>query len=146
MTATIIASSISWFLYLASVSDKLGGIAGFFGSLLAIISVVGTIIVCIIRIFSVCAASKADRAEINEVMPSLMKMYRWFVICGILCGVVYSIMPAKETLYAMAAAEVGEKIVTNEKVQGVADEATQALQAWLKKQIENNSTKEKKSD
>lgn len=41
-----------------------------------------------------------------------------------------------------AAAEVGERVIASEKVKGIADDATKALQAWLRKQIDG----EKKTD
>ena len=44
-------------------------------------------------------------------------------------------MPDRNTMYAIAASQVGEKIATSEIAKGVADDAPKALQLWIKKQI-----------
>lgn len=47
-----------------------------------------------------------------------------------------TILPSSTVLYAIAVSQVGEKIIQSEAVTGVADDATKALRAWLKKQTD----------
>ena len=54
----------------------------------------------------------------------------------IVCFVGAAIIPAQKTMYAIAASQVGEQVVKSEAVQGIANDATKALQIWIKKQIE----------
>jgi hypothetical protein len=45
-------------------------------------------------------------------------------------------MPSKNTMYAMAASQMGEKVVSNQTVQEVGGDVAKALQSWIKSQIE----------
>lgn len=59
--------------------------------------------------------------------------------CAVYGGVLLTLaalFPSKSTMYAIAASQAGEKIAQSEQVRGIADEATKALQQWIKRQIE----------
>lgn len=53
------------------------------------------------------------------------------IIAAAVCSVVFVFVPQKNTVYAIAASEVGEEVLKSE----TADKAMTALNAWLDRQI-----------
>lgn len=63
---------------------------------------------------------------------------KWFARCVIIApiaGLLFSVLPSQNTLYAIAASEVGERVVNSETVQGLTGDATKALHEWIRRQI-----------
>ena len=60
------------------------------------------------------------------------KTWAWCLISLVL----FVFIPSSNTMYAVAASQVGEQVVKSEAIQGVANDATKALQSWIKRQIE----------
>jgi hypothetical protein len=44
-------------------------------------------------------------------------------------------------MYAIAASEIGERVIKTPEVQGITSDATKALHSWIKKQIETENKK-----
>ncbi len=110
-------NSVSWFLYAADVLSALG----VFGT----VCMLGTLVTMVfVTAFQICEREESPR------------FLRWALPLWIFAGVIICLIPSKNTMYAIAASEVGEKIVKSETVQGIASDATKALQQWIKKQIE----------
>lgn len=119
-------NSVSWLLY---VIDVVGGIkvlaavnAGFFSLVLGI----GGISI---------AASE------GETWDWFSRNFRWLVGAPIFAWLIFIAVPYQNTLYAIAASEVGERVIKNEKVQDIASDATKALHQWIKRQIEPDAKK-----
>ena len=123
-------NSISWFLYLASFADKITGIAAVWGILLSLVVVMAT--VAWIVVFCTAAADK----DAEKTLTLTTHIWKVFVGWLIVMGVLYSVTPDSKTMYAIAASQVGEQVVKSEAAQGIANDATKALQQWIKRQLD----------
>ena len=124
-------NNLSILLYLADVAGNIGWI---FNMLFAI------------SIFSVLVALVVGGVMTEEATSEKdWKIWRRWLISSI--GLSFSaslasaLIPSKETVYAIAASETGEEVLNS----GVGTRATKALEAWLDKQIEEQ-TKEQTSE
>lgn len=99
-------NNLSWLIYFGGVCD---GLEGLFVSL----SVLGGLVVVIQSLNN----EKLTILPIVKLVPLL-----W---------VVAAILPTKDTVYAIAASELGEKVVASQ----LSDKAKKAIDAWLDKQI-----------
>lgn len=115
-------NSVSWFLYVAEFFSRVG-------VLFAVAAGIGAIIVGMALIF--------HGVEDGE----LWRPVRWAAPLVFFIALLAAAVPSKNTMYAIAASQVGEKIVESETVQGIATDATKALQQWIKKQIEPEAKK-----
>lgn len=119
-------NQLSWMIYWASVADGIGVVIGtiFFGGMVASgLLAIG------------CAMWATERGwhkdEGGEWSPRSGLTLAAKAVVGILIfGVAASFFPSKNTLYAIAASQAGEQVVTSET--GV--KAMKALNAWLDKQ------------
>lgn len=119
-------NSVFWFLY---AIDVIGNV-----KTMAFVAVVFCGIVFFVTIAAV-PLSDGDCLD-DDSRPTWYKFF-WRSLAGGLVGfVLFSVLPSTNTMYAIAASQVGEKIVASERVQGIADDATKALHQWIKKQIE----------
>jgi len=133
-------NTLSWLIYAAGVAENFHdtrGFAVFFGTLCTISLCVGAY---------VPIWNWAGRMKDHQRYPSLYpnppgdnpgringmiraaKMIGFSVIALMAAGVV---VPQKETVYAIAASEVGEEVIKSE----TAGKAMRALNAWLDDQI-----------
>ena len=121
-------NNLSWFIYIAQVSD---GIRDLFLalSITGLIAVVGYLVMG-----TIIASAEADAWSPQVPRASFFAM----ALAGLIVG---NLIPKKETMYAIAASEVGERLVKTETVSEIADEATKALRSWIKKQIEPEKAK-----
>ncbi len=143
-------NSLSWLLYLA-------GVAGNFGWLLfwsGLLAVVGGLILYAVS-FELKASGRKepsgydyrddtserykqaikDKASATKLGVSVSFWGRFITITGIVCWVLAAATPSKETVYAIAASEMGEELLKTP----TAAKATKALDAWLDKQIAENT-------
>ncbi len=129
-------NSLSWFLYLADVIGNFRGIAhpfAFFGGVAFFIAVGVRVVV------GGLAAAGEDEAK--AFVPLAQTALKYVTIVFTSACLVLVVAPSTNTLYAIAASEMGEKIVKSESVQGITDDATKALQQWIKRQIEPETKK-----
>lgn len=117
-------NSLSWMIYLADVCSNIGFPAVMF-------SIVGTIAAVISTI--VKRAAEDDESDDGKaafrISSSVQKASIPIAVIAITLSV---FVPSKDTVYAIAASEVGEDILKSPE----ASKARQALNAWLDKQIE----------
>lgn len=134
-------NQLSQLLYLANVVGNLGGLFIFFGILLAVGAAT-----CVIAFFGIADSSEwtyiRDPVEQTKVKESRVKSARSFfnkaIVMGILALVLWTLaafVPSKETVYAIAASEMGEELMKTP----TATKAVKALDAWLDEQIANNT-------
>ncbi len=129
-------NSVAWFIYAAQVSSSLGGLC--IGGGIVIIMGVTTVFAAP-RLFTVMDTHSLD--DYNKRV-AVFKGFRkgWFSLACLLL-VLGCLIPEKNTMYAIAVAQVGEQIVNSENTKGIATDATLALRQWIKKQIEPETKK-----
>ena len=121
--------SIIWMLYLINVAENLSlalATAWVSGSFVLIISTISLVIV-------------SDDEDATKTVKHILRT-AVTVLCIALAINVF--IPSKQTMYAMVAAEVGERIADRPEVKGLTDDALKAVRAWINKQL--TETKESK--
>lgn len=109
-------NQLSWLLYFA---DLFGGL----GQALFILVILSAIII-VIGLF-------ASMVTEGEAWPWVSKRLPPFVVTFVLCLLLSSALPSKETVYAIAASEMGEEVLNSPVVGKVG----KALESWLDKQL-----------
>jgi hypothetical protein len=115
-------NALSWLLYLA---DVLGGLTVVFG-----VAAAGLAIYC------AGSALVFVAEDLSSDFPRFWTIWWRAAISCFVLVVLAVALPSKQTLYAVAISEVGERVVMSESVQGMANDATKALHQWIKRQIE----------
>lgn len=146
-------NSLSWLLYLADAANSVSSLFSFLGAVFTVLGVLSLAFATVAAGMRADALGKlyleeAQRAALVcswEAWISLWKGPRKFLWWGVILLLVACILPSKQTIYAIAASQVGEKILKSDTVQGVSNEAVKALQIWIKKQIEPQDLPKKKS-
>lgn len=124
-------NSVSWLLYLAGVSGNISALFGWCVVISLILGVIG-VISALVGGQDTDYLYGDEHAEAVEAMRKLIRRSIALSAAGTaFFGLLMSLTPSKETVYAIAASEVGEDILQSE----TGTLATQALNAWLKKQI-----------
>lgn len=132
-------NTLSWLLYLADVADNLD----WFFFLVMLIAIIGTVI----WIAAALAASE-DKNLPDDFWPSWKKVGLWLLLPAFVLGVVLgSVIPSKDTVYAIAASEMGERALNTP----TATKAFRALDRWLERQMsgeepEVEATKDQAAD
>lgn len=114
-------NDLSWLIYLA---DVVGGLRLALGI---------SIFVSIVLIPWACAAG-VDLYNIEVHDLPFKSIAAWFLILGL----VLIITPSKNTIYAIAASEMGEEVLESE----TASKAMKAVDAWLDRQIDGGENNE----
>lgn len=120
-------NSLSWMIYLADVLDgiqKTAVTVAVFGGLIALATNAAHVV------YSV--------EEYDKDTAKALKPYaRGTLITALIALVLALVAPSKETIYAIAASEMGEEVLQSPE----ATKARAALNAWLDKQIEQKPEK-----
>lgn len=113
-------NELSWMIYAADVCGKVSFIAGILGPVgFAIGGFVGAL-----------AIVDGYREEGKAIHRWTLRLCPVFILLAV-------ITPSQDTVYAMAASEMGEKVVQSQ----TANKAMQALNAWLDRQIAPEQSK-----
>lgn len=118
-------NSLSWLLYFADVLPNIGRMFALVGwTLFAVLAVISFVFIL--------------AAE-----PQTKKYYKK-ISCGVLISLflllITAIIPSKNTIYAIAVSETGEKILQSEW----GKRGGRAIDAWITKQLEESSSKSSK--
>lgn len=136
-------NSFSWFLYAADVSNTLKGA---FIPIIAF-SMIAAVICTICGIFLHCEqysyTKPEDIAWWEEKRVSCARLAKLLWPVSVIVLLVLCLIPSRSTFYAIAASQVGERVAQNEAVQGIATDATKALQIWIRNQIDPPAKSEK---
>lgn len=117
-------NNLSILLYLADVSSSLA-------TLLTVLGILGSAAGLVFWLMSL------DKSpELDPIRPYRNTLFYALPIVALSC-----LFPSKDTMYAIAASEMGEEVLNS----GIGTRATKALEAWLDKQIEEQ-TKEPTSE
>lgn len=138
-------NSLSWFLYLASVFNSVGVVCGVTLVIGGIAGVGLTLAGIFIHSSGWSDSSRQERESKfwEEKRKQCATAARRVWVAWVIAAIVGVLSPDSKTMYAIAASEVGEKIVNSQAVKGVASDAEKALQSWIKKQIEPEKKGEK---
>lgn len=110
-------NSLSWFLYLAEVTDSLKGVSIFFSIMFGIA-------------FVFWLAAKAFSGHDKEAMDLVRST--WFVPWVFSIATLFAVItPSKGTLYLIAGAEAGEMVVTSEAGQEILNDIKEVIQFQL---------------
>ncbi len=114
-------NSLSWLIYLADVCDNVDWV-------FSLITVLMTIAFIVWGLVGMAASD-------TETDPDFWKGWRkigWVVPASALAAILLgSVVPSKETIYAIAASEMGEKALNTQ----TGGKAVKALNVWLDRQI-----------
>jgi len=111
-------NSLSWLLYFAGIAGPLSSAL----NQLAVIMLLGfaaAVVAGLITYASTSTSSYDDeddrktKAQIRGVVNKYAKILPKWLALPLICMVVSSVIPPKETLYLIAASEVGEQVVTS---------------------------------
>ena len=126
-------NSLSWMIYLASVTDSM---RENFGALLGIT----TFATAMLSIGALLAKLLEDM-ELPFYKPYMKVAVPVMVVSFVFCNV----LPKKETLMLIAASEFGDRIMTQQKIgERIVDPSITLLQEWIKKQTEEIASTKKK--
>lgn len=106
-------NSLSWFLYFAGVVENVQPLFIVFG-------LVGLIVCGIIAIYC---------HEQDCKFPWQAWAFGWLAGLSIFIG---ALLPSKNTMYAIAASELGEEVINS----NIGTKVSQALEQWIDKQLE----------
>lgn len=111
-------NDLSWLIYFAGVSENAGSVAA-----------IGLLIIGVVTAFVVIFHAMEE----GSLWPPFWRtLGAWLAL-----ALVASLIPNRDTLYAIAASEIGEEVVKSE----TAGKAMKALDAWLDHQIEGEPEK-----
>lgn len=115
-------NSLSWMLYLASVAGSIGGIAAGAG----VVSMIGFI-----------GAETVGRAMLgtDDVNPEARSAFSKACLKVLIpAAIISAVIPSQDTVYAIAASEMGESALNTK----TGSKAVEALNAWLDRQIKGD--------
>ena len=112
-------NSLSWLLYLIDVVGNAKVAAG--------------IILVAVAMLSGARALFCFIETDNVWVPPV----RWFVLAGITISILVAV-PARQTMYAIAASEVGERIAMMPDTQEMSSDALKAVRSWIKTRIKDD--------
>lgn len=123
-------NSLSWFIYLADVAASMQG-------LLTGITIISSILYpAAWVIYGLVSEMESDRQR-EAYAVSRRKVTRLAVTAFLIAAPLNVILPSKNTMYAIAASEIGERVSKTE----IANDAVKAVHAWIKKQITEDKPK-----
>tara|TARA_Y100000780_G_C13669839_1_gene411956 strand:- start:1038 stop:1394 length:357 start_codon:yes stop_codon:yes gene_type:complete len=117
-------NSLSWVLYLADIIGSFANTIGFF-------SFFGIVFIFGLTLFFGFQCDTGDREAGTWTKPL---GYLWIPI---LCFILISFVPSKQTIYMIAASEVGETVVNNPQTQSMVNDLSSLIQKKLKEQLED---------
>jgi tetrahydromethanopterin S-methyltransferase subunit D len=122
-------NSLSWFLYAADVLHNLA----------IVLSMIA--VACILFCAGCGLGQLVTEGEMSKECPRMWRIWWRCAISAAALLALTTFFPSRNTMYAIAASQVGEKIAMSGTVHGIADDATKALHQWIKRQIEPEKSK-----
>jgi hypothetical protein len=133
-------NGLSWLLYLADVCNEVDGVFGF----LTFLGAAGTIIAILIRFGTKALTAEDEMSERTRerVAAGTKFVLKWTFPTFLVSLILFAVLPEKNTLYAIAASELGEEVAKS----STGTKAQQALDAWLDAQIEKAAPEPEKEE
>lgn len=117
-------NTLSWLIYFAELVHNFTFIA-------LLISIACFLIWSIARFCFIYYHERMITKEDQERLPSSNYLIVGFILVGIV-----TVLPSKNTVMLIAASEVGQRLVTSERVVDVVDPSLDLLKTWIKKETE----------
>lgn len=118
-------NTLSWMLYGIDVVDNLNSIV----SAAVAFSIIGIIGSWVVE--RLCSIDEDDIGKLEKRFAACLKLNKMLVSALVVFVTISIFIPTKNTLYAIAASELGEKVATSE----IGTDALKAVQTWIKNQI-----------
>lgn len=120
-------NSLSWFLYIADVVSNIS----------VFLSTIGVICVCLGALSIIPGYFvKWEFEDSNETIKKNRQNLAWFasrsVIFGLSAIFISTLVPAKKTMYMIAASEMGEMVVQSEEAKEIFSELKQTIMYQLR--------------
>lgn len=128
-------NALSWLIYAASVTNSAGNFFSFLAFVGAVIAIIGFIF-SVVFTDSHKEELRNKYAEFNRRGAPLITRGLALLIIG---GLLASALPDKNTVYAIAASEVGDRLTKTTAVTDIGQEALETLKVWLRAQREPKS-------
>jgi ABC-type Fe3+ transport system permease subunit len=83
-------------------------------------------------------AVQSEGSDTEKTRRALKAIAKWLKVNGavvIVAVILCVILPSKQTILLIAASEVGERVLSNEKVTSIIDPSVEYLQAWIKNEL-----------
>ena len=116
-------NQLSWLIYLASVVSSISFLSAIVALFACISFIAGGMTIL---------HNPDDDAYDNPKRARGASMVRWGCTVFGVCALLMIVMPGRDTVYAIAASEMGEELLNSE----TGSKAVQALDAWLDRQID----------
>ena len=116
--------SLSVYIYLVQV---IGNVSVYLGGFI----VFSIICLCMFSLILLVASDSNCEWATFSVWATYLK--RWLRIMAPL-SIFWIVLPTRETMILVAASEIGEKVITSEKVTTVIDPSVVLLKTWIEKQ------------
>lgn len=114
-------NALSWLIYLADVVNSIGILSSIVGFFALLTFLAGLVVLC---------ANPDPEYDKAEHVASI-GLIRWSTTVFIICSLLLIVLPGRDTVYAIAASEMGEEVLNSE----TGSKAVKALDAWLDRQI-----------
>lgn len=127
-------NELSWLIYAGDVADEVNGL----GSAAIVVSVLAVVVsAAALGLGAFVSADDYHNEDAGKPIKAfsgkLLKAVLPWCAALIVAGVV---VPSKDTVYAIAASEMGERVIKSE----TGGKAVEALNAWLDRQIAGKPT------
>ena len=132
-------NGLSWLIYAASVTQSIGSFFGFLAVMCGIATVISIIVTIVLLDETSSSGYSLPEDAVLQRRNIRGKSMQIAWKCGIglfLFGVISAASPDRKTVLLIAASEIGERVVTNEKVQGVIDPSVELLKTWIAQQTQ----------
>ena len=110
------------------------------GKVSSLLVILGGLVLAGLLIFAPFLLDK-DYDEVNKpIKQNVVRFFKWAIPIAFICG----LAPSKEVSYTMIAAYTAQSIGENEKVQNIAGQSLEVVEAFLaktKKEIEEQESK-----
>ena len=133
-------NDLSWMIYAADVVSGAAGLAGALSFLSGATAAVGVFVWCLLGA-SPAIYSWDDKdvrlakiAAHDAIRSASTKYTKPLLASALACAVIATILPGRDTIYAIAASEMGEKALSTQ----TGGKAVKALNVWLDRQIEGD--------
>lgn len=136
-------NTLSKLIYLGELSQSLSGLLTFVSVVLAVGAIALTVHYYVSQASIIDSLSRIARygetvADFKKEITGSVKVKLWpACLCGTLCvltAFTAAALPSKDTVYAIAASQLGEQVLKTP----LANKAEQAVETWLDKQIAVN--------
>lgn len=124
-------NELSWLIYLAGVVGNIGFVA-------VTVAIVSGLVASGCAIFGAIVTLEGYNDEDRQEATKAFSICKKTAVICVSASLLAAIIPSSNTIYAIAASEMGERVIKSE----TGGKALEALNAWLDRQIAGTDTKQ----